>query len=128
MAKEIVRMWQSSGMPRWEQAYLTVERGRLHARGTALVATAREHGRYRVDYELTTVEDYVTRQLTVRVEAADWRRELWLRRDSGGSWTARRIADPVDRVDPMPDSMALVGALDCDLAWSPLTNSMPLLR
>jgi hypothetical protein len=123
-----VVMWQSDGLPRWEQAHVTLEPGRLSARGTALVGSTADSGPYRVDYELDTVEDYLTRRLTVRAESAAWRRELWLRRETGGAWTARRIADPVDRVEPVPDPVALLDAVDCDLAWSPLTNTMPVLR
>lgn len=119
--------WQGEDVdePRWEQAAVTLELGRLQARGTALTGG---DAPFRVDYELATEDDYVTHRLVVRAEGAGWRRELWLRRDGEGRWSARRMAEPAEEVDPLADPSALDGALDCDLALSPLTNLMPVLR
>ena len=52
-----------------------------------------------------------------QASGAGWRRSLTLEHDGRGRWTAdgERVAD----VD---------GALDCDLAFSPLTNLMPVRR
>ena len=60
---------------------------------------------------------WITRRLEVEASGAGWRRSLTLEHDGHGRWTANgeRIAD----VD---------GALDCDLAFSPLTNLMPVRR
>jgi hypothetical protein len=65
---------------------------------------------YRIDYEIETGEGYVTTSL--RVTGGE--RSLDLRRGADGGWN-------VD-VDGLDD------ALDCDLAFSPLTNVMPILR
>ena len=48
--------------------------------------------------------------------------------DLEGGWTARRQAHPADRADRQDDVALLDHALDCDLAWCPLTNLMPVLR
>jgi len=118
--------WQGYDAPaRFEQARAEVRLGRLHARGTILFGGGQP---YRVDYELDTVEDYVTRRLLVRAAGPDWSRELRLARDTEGAWAARRLAHPADGVDGLADVELLDRALDCDLAYCPLTNTMPVLR
>jgi hypothetical protein len=118
--------WQGYGEPvRFEQSRAELRLGRLHARGTLLFGGPDP---YRVDYELDTVEDYITRRLLVRVAGAGWSRELRLSRDSEGGWSARRLAHPSDGVDGLADVDLLDSALDCDLAYCPLTNVMPVLR
>jgi hypothetical protein len=83
---------------------------RLQARGVQLGA---EPHPYRVDYELTTGADWVTERLLVRCDE----RSLDLVRAADGAWTAN--GEPQPHVE---------GALDCDLAFSPLTNFMPARR
>jgi hypothetical protein len=118
--------WQGYDAPaRFEQARAELRLGRLHARGTMLFGEARP---YRVDYELDTVEDYITRRLLVRATGPGWSRELRLTRDAEGGWSARRQAHPADGVDGLADVDLLDQALDCDLAYCPLTNVMPVLR
>jgi hypothetical protein len=87
---------------------------RLEARGTQLGV---EPHAYRADYELTTSAGWVTARLRVDVRDGDGERHLDLRRGDAGEWTV----DGGTRPD-------LEGALDCDLAFSPLTNTMPVLR
>ena len=72
---------------------------------------------YRVDYLLDVPHGWITRRLEIEASGAGWRRALVLEHDGAGRWTAdgERLAD----VD---------GALDCDLALSPLTNVMPVRR
>lgn len=123
---ERILTWQGYGEPaRFEQSRAELRLGRLHARGTMLVGGPDP---YRVDYELDTVEDYITRRLLVRVAGTGWSRELRLSRDSEGGWSARRLAHPADGLDGLADVDLLDSALDCDLACCPLTNLMPVLR
>jgi hypothetical protein len=100
------------GLEEWlaEACEVELEGDRLHARGVQLGA---EPDPYRVDYELTTGPDWVTERLLV----ACGERSLDLVRADDGSWTANR--------EPQPH---VEGALDCDLAFSPLTNFMPARR
>ena len=72
---------------------------------------------YLVEYRLDVPSGWITRRLEVEASGAGWRRSLTLEHDGAGRWTAdgERLAD----VD---------GALDCDLAFSPLTNLMPVRR
>jgi hypothetical protein len=72
---------------------------------------------YRLDYRLDVPGDWITRRLEVDTEGAGWRRSLVLEHDGAGAW--RRDGQPLAELD---------GALDCDLAFSPLTNLMPVRR
>ncbi|HEX2316995.1 MAG TPA: putative glycolipid-binding domain-containing protein [Thermomonospora sp.] len=89
---------------------------------------------YRVEYELTTADAYVTARLLVRVEGVDpdsgpWRRSLELANGPGDVWTVRaKATGHVTMPPPGGDATTFTGALDCDLGLSPLTNTMPVLR
>ena len=100
------------GLDEWlaEACELTLDGDRLQARGVQLGA---EPDPYRADYELTTGPEWVTERLFVSCGE----RSLDLRRAGDGSWTANG--------EPQPH---VQGALDCDLAFSPLTNFMPARR
>ena len=100
------------GLDEWltEACELTLSGDRLAARGVQLGA---EPHPYRVDYELQTGANWVTERLQVRCGE----RSLDLARAADGTWTAN--GEPQPQVD---------GALDCDLAFSPLTNFMPARR
>ena len=96
-----------------EWADVDLGRGRLTATG---IAIGSEPEGYRLDYKLETLGNYVTSGLLVVARGRGWRRKLDLRRLRSGRWTGTG------------DLSAVAGALDCDLALSPLTNSMPVLR
>ncbi|MFI2214868.1 putative glycolipid-binding domain-containing protein [Streptomyces sp. NPDC020141] len=108
--------WEVTGSRGYETAWVDLDPGRslLRARGRA-VGTDPEP--YWISYALETGEAYVTRELRVRAESAAGARELVLRRDGDGRWSADGA--------PLPE---LTGALDCDLGLCPLTNTMPVLR
>ena len=99
---------------------------RLTAKG---IAIGSKPVGYRLDYKLETKSEFITSGLLVVARGEGWRRRLDLRRLKSGRWTARTKAEGVlDMAPPGGDMARLVDALDCDLAWSPLTNSMPVLR
>jgi uncharacterized protein len=106
--------WEVEASGGLETAWITLRDGRLDARGRAV---GLEPEPFWVDYALETSEPYVTRRLVVRVESAAGSRSLVLLRSADGAWQAD------GRV--LPD---LSGAIDCDLAFCPLTNTMPILR
>ena len=84
---------------------------------------------YRLDYKLETKAEFITSGLLVTTRGEGWLRRLDLRRLKSGRWTARTKAEGVlDLPPPGGDMARLSDALDCDLDWSPLTNSMPVLR
>ena len=72
---------------------------------------------YRVDYNLDAPTEWITRRFEVDAAGAGWRRTLVLEHDGAGAWTVD--GERVSELD---------GALDCDLAFSPLTNVMPIRR
>jgi uncharacterized protein len=102
------------GSQGFETAWVEFGGDAVRARGRA-VGTVPEP--YWVAYELETGPGFVTRALRVGVETARGGRELDLRRDGEGRWTADG--------EPVP---GVAGALDCDLGLCPLTNTMPVLR
>ncbi len=109
-------VWVKPDPPGAEFAAVQIGRGRLTASGIAIGSHPRG---YRLDYKLETLGDYVTSGLLVIAQGDGWRRKLDLRRLRSGRWTARGTDS---------DMAAVKGALDCDLALSPLTNTMPVLR
>jgi uncharacterized protein len=122
-----------AGEPGWaagwraEVAKVELGNGALYARGTQV---ATDPLPYRLDYRLdASAEDWVTRSLHIAAVGESWERRLRLERDPGGEWTADVDGggEP-DLPAPGGDALDLGEALDCDLAFSPLTNTMPVLR
>jgi hypothetical protein len=129
---ERVLIWTGEGEDRdgdWHVEFASVELGEdaLRATGTQLGAVPVP---YRLDYRLdATGEGFVTRSLWVEAIGEGWDRRLRLERDDAGEWNADvRVAGEADMPAPGGDTAALGGALDCDLALSPLTNAMPVHR
>jgi uncharacterized protein len=110
------RLYVWRGLEEWlaEAAVISVDSDSLSARGTQLGA---EPEPYRVDYELTTGGGFVSQRLWLAARSAGSERRLELVRGSDGGWSANGAALP-----------EVEGALDCDLANCPVTNTMPLLR
>ena len=104
------------GVEEWlaEHAQVDLHEDGVLATGVQLGVTPEP---YLVEYRLDAPSDWITRRLDVEASGAGWRRSLTLEHDGAGRWTAdgERVTD----VD---------GALDCDLAFSPLTNLMPVRR
>jgi uncharacterized protein len=102
------------GLDEWRAEGCTIERGDfgLRAVGVQLGST------YQLDYGLETGPELFTRRLVVTVKDAVGERGILLERsEEDGAWTVN--GDPVPHVE---------GALDIDLAFSPLTNYMPAAR
>ncbi|MET0757633.1 MAG: putative glycolipid-binding domain-containing protein [Mycobacterium sp.] len=88
---------------------------------------------YRVDYTLGTRDDFATELLDVTASGTGWQRRLILGRDESGLWSCtvqQEGAAPNEAAlaPPGGDMAALHDVLDCDLGFSPLTNTMPVLR
>jgi uncharacterized protein len=112
---------------RAETAQVELGHGVLRAIGAQLAIDPLP---YRLDYRLdASGHDYVTRSLRIAAAGAGWERRLRLERDPGGEWVA---AVDIEGEPALPapggDVAGLVEALDCDLGFSPLTNTMPVLR
>jgi uncharacterized protein len=109
-----------------EFADVTIQPHRLTASGIAI--GSRPYG-YRLDYKLETRSDFITSGLLVSARGGGWSRRLDLRRLRSGRWTARTSSrGHAEMPAPGGDMTAFDEALDCDLALSPLTNTMPVLR
>ena len=96
------------------------EAARLSLDGLALHATGRAVGQlpepYWLTYTLQTDDRAATTRLSVTATTTDADYDLDLRRE-GETWYVNG--------EPRAD---LAGALDCDLACSPVTNTMPIIR
>ena len=117
-----------TGLDHWraEVADIDLSSRGVRAGGTQLGV---EPVSYRLDYRLDASEDFVTRSLHVEATGEGWRRRLELSHDASGGW--RSEVEEQGAVDLPPaggDVSAVSGAVDCDLARSPLTNLMPVRR
>jgi hypothetical protein len=112
---------------RAEIAQVDLDHGSLRASGTQLGADPLP---YRLDYRLdASAEGYVTRSLRIAAAGEGWERRLLLERDPGGKWTAEAGSEgELNLPAPGGEVSGLGEALDCDLGFSPLTNTMPMLR
>jgi hypothetical protein len=130
-------LWR--GLDEWSAESARVEIGDdgLRATGTQLGAHQLP---YRLDYALDATGigasgGFVTRHLRVAVTGDGWRRSIDLLRSDDGEWRCGAEAEGTPGAGELampglsPDAAAaLSSALDCDLAFSPLTNLMPIRR
>src|SRR4051812_16554170 len=107
--------WRGLDDWRAESALIELSADGLTATGTQLGSDPEP---YRLDYRLDASDGHITRSIELVAVGQGWRRELALRHDGHGGWT----------VDGNGNAAELEGALDCDLGYSPLTNSMPIRR
>ena len=100
------------GLDEWRAEACTIDRGDhgLRAAGVQISPA------YRLEYRLETDPELLTRSLALTVQSEAGERGSLLER-SGTAWTLD--GEPLDHVE---------GALDCDIAFSPLTNHMPAAR
>jgi hypothetical protein len=128
-------LWQRLDTTGAEHVLLD-ERAGLYARGT--VVAAGPVG-YTCGYELQADDGWASVRLTVTTEGAGWLRSVKLER-AGGRWhvsageqgnlDAALVAAGHARAD-LPgsdDPDRLDAALDVDLGYSPLTNTLPIRR
>lgn len=119
-------LWR--GLDSWRTEAVTFELGveGIVAAGTQLGVDPLA---YRLDYRLNAGPAFVTQSLAIDVTGESWARHMRLLRHADGTWScdAHEHGEP-----PLPpaggDVEAVSGALDCDLARSPLTNLMPVRR
>jgi len=128
-------LWRRLDTTGTEHVLLT-ERNGLHARGT-IIAT--DPVPYTCGYELLVDEHWVTRRLSVSTEGAGWLRSVRLERTLG-HWhvtTAEQgnldtalteCGQPLAELAGIEEPHRLAEARDVDLAYSPLTTTLPLRR
>lgn len=119
-------VWVKDKRAGYEFAEIILDPDRVTARGVAIGSSPIP---YRLDYVLETGTGFVNTLLDVSSQGAEWCRRLVLRGDGAGSWTINvEAGGNPDLRAPGGDPAALVGALDCDLGLSPVTNLMAILR
>jgi hypothetical protein len=118
--------WVKDGGAGLEFAEVDLDPHRLTAVG---IAIGTEPVAYRMDYNLETLGKFITSGLLVTTRGEGWTRKLDLRRTRAGRWSIRTSASgSIDMPAPGGDVADFAESLDCDLALSPLTNTMPVLR
>jgi len=127
--------WQRTDSAGIEFALLD-DRSGLYARGT-VVGT--DPVPYSGTYELLADQDWASQRLTVSVEGGGWLRSVKLER-AAGRWhvTAGEQGDldgalsaagrPRAQLPGVDDPQRLAAALDVDLEYSPLTNTLAIRR
>ncbi|WP_026910128.1 putative glycolipid-binding domain-containing protein [Patulibacter minatonensis] len=120
-------VWEGTDAWRAEVAVVDLGVDRVRATGTQIGV---EPVPYRLEYELETSAGWETHRLTARSSGAGWSRELDLRHDGAGRWrcTTKESGSAPGLPEPGGDLDDVRGAIDCDLACSPLTNLMPVCR
>jgi uncharacterized protein len=109
-----------------EFAEIEVGPNQLRAAGVAVSSAPVP---YRLDYELETLNGFVTSRLRVVSRGEGWRRDLDLRRNAADEWSIVAAQEgQLDLPPPGGDTVPLAGALDSDLGLSPVTNMLPILR
>jgi uncharacterized protein len=129
MADWRVLAWTGPDPDRIEAAQVLLEGDTLRARGTTTTAE------YTREWTLDCGPRRVTRRLWIAVHGDGWSRTLDLARDGDGDhgdggarWTALRAEGDGAPHELDLGPLDLGGALDCDLALCPITNTMPVLR
>jgi hypothetical protein len=110
---EHFRVWHVTESAGFESAWVAIDGLRLRAESHVAGQLPEPHW---LSYILETDERAATTRLELSARTQRSERRLDLRRDVDG-WTV----DGESRPD-------LTGALDCDIASSPVTNTMPILR
>lgn len=133
-------LWR--GLDEWTAEAARVEIGADGLRATGTQLGAHELP-YRLDYALDATGQaatggFVTQHLRVAIAGDGWRRSIDLLRSDDGAWRCEAETDGEPAADggglpapglPSEEAAALgTAALDCDLAFSPLTNLMPIRR
>ena len=118
-------VWQRSTAPGTEHVLLEDGNG-LRARGTMVAGGARP---YTCRYSLFTDGQWAATRVEVETEGAGWRRRVRLERAGRGWQISTNEHGMLDSSLPgieLPE--ALNEAVDLDLGYSPLFNSLPVRR
>ena len=119
--------WRGADGKFTESAEVRLGSDGLTARGTQI---GWRPAPYRLDYELEADASLHTVHCSASATGAGWSRRLVLERRSDGTWTAEvggageedLLGTPAAICDELED------AVDCDIGFSPLTNTMPIVR
>ena len=106
----MLRVWARDEPFGAELADITVSGGNWSAAGVAIGSQPLP---YRLDYQLTIGEHYVTARLVVRTQGEGWHRALALERGASGAWSCTTESVGGDDLPaPGGDLTGVAGALD----------------
>ncbi|MGA3487286.1 putative glycolipid-binding domain-containing protein [Micromonosporaceae bacterium DT55] len=117
--------WAGIGDPqRIENASIELHGESMRAIGGACAEA------FTTNWELEVADGWQTRALHVTVRGFGWSRSLDLTRAPTGDWCAAVARHgEIDLPEPgLDDPGTVAGAIDCDLALCPVTNTMPIRR
>ncbi|MDL9937721.1 putative glycolipid-binding domain-containing protein [Gordonia sp. ABSL1-1] len=113
--------WRGEGTDRLEQVRLQVNGPRIKAYGRIIAAATDAHEAFSASYELVTTDTGVTRRLSIHLVRASGETQFAISRDMENHWLVHAPGGESVRSD-------FDGALDVDLALSPLFNALPIRR
>ena len=119
---QVTRMlaWAGLDAPRLEAARIVLGERSLRASGSMVSASQDGAAPFSASYALSTDENGVVGRLTVRTVCAEGEQHVTLTRSEEGIWLVDHGGGAA-RTD-------FDGALDVDLAFSPLFNTLPVRR
>ena len=115
--------WSGAGVLRLEAARVVLGGRSMRANGSMVSAPQEGTEAYSASYSLATDETGVVQRLTVRTIRAQGEQSVSLTRSEEGIWLVDRVGQGASTV-----RTNFSGALDVDLAFSPLFNALPVRR
>jgi uncharacterized protein len=116
-----VLTWRAHDVPRMESARVQLSNNRIKAYGRIVAAATATHPAFSASYDLVTDESGATKRLSLTVTLAERERQLSIARDEENMWLVQDHSGQTNRA-------AYDGALDVDVIFSPLFNTLPIRR
>ncbi|WNG92629.1 putative glycolipid-binding domain-containing protein [Mycobacterium sp. ITM-2016-00318] len=113
--------WRAHDVPRMESARVQLSNNRIKAYGRMVAAATSTHPPFSASYDLVTDESGATKRLSMTVTMAERERQLSIARDEENMWLVQDHSGQTVRA-------AYDGALDVDVIFSPLFNTLPIRR
>ncbi|MBX0299039.1 putative glycolipid-binding domain-containing protein [Cryobacterium sp. 1639] len=117
--------WRGHDDPgRIDRALIEIGQSGMEAQGASITAA------YATAWSLDASDAWRTRTVDISAHGAGWMRSLALIRDENDHWTAVTQMHGDADLPPagLADPGSVDGALDCDIALCPATNTMPIRR
>lgn len=116
-----VLTWRAHNVAQMESARVQLTGNRIKAYGRVVAAATASRPAFSASYDLATDESGVTKRLTLRVTLAQRERQLSIARDEENMWLVQDHHAQTKR-------SGFNGALDVDVVFSPLFNTLPIRR
>ena len=113
--------WRGEGTDRLEQVRLHVNGTRIKAYGRIIAAATDDHEAFSASYELVPNDSGVTKRLSIHLVRASGETQFAINRDEEQHWLVHAPGGESIRSD-------FNGAMDVDLALSPMFNALPIRR